>query len=63
MFQNWKLLNLVKILLTTLFLICLLLLFNDFNETPKVKDLIYELFIGGFIAEIALINFKQNPNE
>ena len=49
----------IKILISALFIACLVLLFIDFNNSPKVRDGIAELFVGGIIAELIVEHIKK----
>jgi len=49
----------VKVFIFLLFIACLILLFVDFNNSPKVRDGMAELFVGGIIAELIVEHIKK----
>ena len=51
--------NIIKVIIFLLFIACLVLLIFDFNNPPKVRDGMAELFVGGIIAEIIVEHFKK----
>ena len=51
--------TILKVLIFIIFIACVILLAMDFNNSPKVRDGVAELFVGAIIVELIVDHFKK----